>query len=611
MTLNNDQSSVANADSIESSSALSIDIAHTSIAGVKAINEDAVNAHVPMHPNTLVNKGIAFVIADGVSSAEAGKEASEHAVKKFTEEYFKTPDTWSVKQAGQKTLSSINLNLFKKSHEFVQQEKGYLCTFTGVVVKSRTAYFFHAGDSRLYHLRQFNEAVIEADIAQTDPSVSPQTAFKQVTRDHTVKIGGGKNILSRAVGMDNVLQIDFGKIELEQGDMLLLTTDGIHDFVMAADIETVLRSHRTPQEMCNKLVEMAQAQQSDDNISCVLANITSLPKESRDDFNNKLTRLPFPPDLAPGMKLDGFVIEKELFASSRSQVYLVSDPISGEKLVMKTPSISFQDDVHYIDRFIQEEWIGKRIQSPYVVKIIKQNTPRTCLYYLMEYVPGISLDKWMQQNPLPTPKKAIGMVKQIAKALQAFHDSETIHQDLKPANIIIDENNNIKVIDFGSVFVAGIAEIFLPIEHLGALGTATYSDPHYLQGKNTGIQGDIYALATITYELFTGELPYGEKIEECVSAEDFDKLRYRTANSFNPVIPIWFDRALEKGVNLHISKRYTNLASFIEDVTRPNPLFLQDDPSIQNSKGLLFWQLMSAFWIFMLFLVVVLFSASK
>ena len=575
---------------------LKIDFAMHSIAGLKTINEDACNAYIPESIHTLINKGVSLIIADGVSSAEAGKEASRYAADMFIEEYYKTPDTWSVKQAGQKTLSTINLNLFKKSHEFAQQEKGYLCTFSGVVVKSQTAYFFHAGDSRIYHITK-NE--------------SDGPIIKQVTRDHSVSIGKSHNILSRAVGMDNILQIDFGKIEIKEGDILFLSTDGVHDFIDDKLIKTVLLSSEPLEQKSKQLINIATKNGSDDNISCIIGEVKQLPNESRDDFNTKLTRLPFPPDLSSGMKIDGFEVIKELFASSRSQVYLVKDTESGEQMVMKTPSITFQDDVHYIDRFIQEEWIGKRISSEYTVKIISQTRPRNFLYYLMEYVPGKSLDKWMKDNPLPSPKKAIGIVKQIAKALEAFHATETIHQDLKPANIMVDDNLNIKVIDFGSVFVAGIAEIFVPIEHQGALGTATYSDPFYIQGKNTGIQGDIYSLATITYELFTGHLPFTSKIEECVNANDFDKLRYCHADIHNPIIPIWFDRALQKGTSLQEAQRYRSLSEYISDITQPNPDFLKDDPNIQRSKGFMFWQVMSGFWVLLLLLVVILFSQAS
>ncbi|AEB00008.1 bifunctional protein-serine/threonine kinase/phosphatase [Alteromonas mediterranea] len=584
------QSEHTQKDDIINDATLVVATGCASIAGVKPVNEDAVAVHTPTDRHAMSSKGTAVLIADGVSSAEAGREASDYAVKHFIEEYFRTPDTWSAKQAGQKTLTTINLNLFKQSHEFTRQEKGYLCTFSGLVLKSRTAHFFHAGDSRIYRCR---DGVIT-----------------QLTRDHSINIGGGKNILARAVGMDNILQVDYGKSVLEEGDVFLLTTDGVHDFIDEEKLTKLLSDERKPQQQCERIIAEAKMANSDDNISCAIAKVDKLPAESRDDFNTKLTRLPFPPDLEPGMKLDGYRIDQALFASSRSQVYLVTDLETDEQMVMKTPSLNFQDDVHYIDRFIQEEWIGKRINSEYVVKVITQNRPRTFLYYLMEYVPGISLDKWMIDHPLPSPKKAITLVKQIAAALAAFHNTETIHQDLKPANIIVDDAMKIKVIDFGSVFVAGIAEIFIPIEHLGALGTATYSDPYYLQGRNTGIQGDIYALATITYELFTGELPYGERIEQYVNSHDFDKLRYISATDHNPIIPLWFDRALEKGVSLDIPKRYRSLQDYVDDITRPNPEFLKDDPAIDNSKGLLFWQMMSAFWVAMLILVVILFSTT-
>ena len=584
------QSEHTQKDDIINDATLVVATGCASIAGVKPVNEDAVAVHTPTDRHAMSSKGTAVVIADGVSSAEAGREASDYAVKHFIEEYFRTPDTWSAKQAGQKTLTTINLNLFKQSHEFTHQEKGYLCTFSGLVLKSRTAHFFHAGDSRIYRCRG--------------------GVITQLTRDHSINIGGGKNILARAVGMDNILQVDYGKSVLEEGDVFLLTTDGVHDFIDEEKLTELLSDEREPQKQCERIISEAKMANSDDNISCAIAKVDKLPAESRDDFNTKLTRLPFPPDLEPGMKLDGYRIDQALFASSRSQVYLVTDLETDEQMVMKTPSLNFQDDVHYIDRFIQEEWIGKRINSEYVVKVITQNRPRTFLYYLMEYVPGISLDKWMIDHPLPSPKMAITLVKQIAAALTAFHNTETIHQDLKPANIIVDDAMKIKVIDFGSVFVAGIAEIFIPIEHLGALGTATYSDPYYLQGRNTGIQGDIYALATITYELFTGELPYGEKIEQYVNSHDFDKLRYISATDHNPIIPLWFDRAMEKGVTLDIPKRYKRLKDFVDDVTRPNPEFLKDDPAIDNSKGLLFWQMMSAFWVAMLILVVILFSTT-
>ncbi len=568
---------------------LQVDIASHSIQGLKDNNEDAVGFFVPEERTVIEGKGIVLAVADGVSSAEAGKEASNVAISRFISDYYQTPDTWSAKHAGQKILSSINLTLFKRSHEFASEEKGYLTTFTAFVVKSRICHFFHAGDSRGYLLRNGE--------------------LKQLTRDHVASIGSGRSFLARAMGMDNSIQIDYSQFTLETDDILLTTSDGVHDFLSAEKLIELISSNKPCQKRVEDLVHAAFDNGSDDNISAALCQVATLPNESLNDYNSKLTRLPFPPPLDEGVILDGYIVLDELFASSRSQLYLVEDTDTGEQMVMKTPSVHFEEDTGYIDRFIQEEWIGKRIDNEHVVKIIRQERPRTCLYYLMEYVHGISLDKWMENNHFPKPKIAINIVEQVAKGLSGFHQMETIHQDLKPGNILIDNDNNIKIVDFGSVFVAGLAEVFIPLEHEGVLGTATYSDPKYLLGKNTGIQGDLYALATITYELFSGQLPYGDKIEECQTAFEYDRLRYISATEANPIIPIWFDRTLERGVSFDLERRYDNITEFLQDLKQPNPTYLLDDPKVTKNKSqVLFWQLLSGFWVLMLVLVVALFT---
>lgn len=568
---------------------LKLQTALHSVQGRKLINEDCAAVHIPDSEHLLSSKGAALVVADGVSTAEAGKEASETAVGRFVDEYFQTPDTWSVSHSGEKILSTLNLRLFRKSHEFITETKGYLCTFSALVIKSRTAHFFHVGDSRIFLLRDGE--------------------LKTLTRDHISMVADGKPFLSRALGMDNFLNVDYGRIALEEGDRILLTSDGVHDFIPQETLIELLQANKPAEDISQSMIDTALEHDSDDNISAVVAIVDELPSENIDDYSAKLTRLPFPPDLEPGMKIDGYCVERTLFASSRSQLYLVKDENTGERYAMKTPSKNYEEDISYIDRFIQEEWIGSRINNQHVVKVIRQDRQRNYLYYLMEVVTGIGLDEWMELNPHPRPKLAIGIVKQIAEGLQAFHDNEALHQDLKPGNILVDRENNIKIVDFGSVYVAGLAEIYHALEHEGALGTASYSDPQYLMGKNPGIRGDLYSLATITYEIFTGHLPYGDKVEHCQTAFDYDRLRYLHAFNFNPVIPVWFDRALEKGVSFDMEKRYTTIPDLLQDLTHPNPGFLKDDPvEEQKSSTLMFWKLLSGFWFMTFLLVIYLFS---
>jgi serine/threonine protein phosphatase PrpC len=568
---------------------LKIEAASHSIAGIKPVNEDTVGVCVPQDAYQLLSKGVVLAVADGVSSAEAGAEASQMAVGRFVDEYYQTPDTWSVSNCGEKILSTINLRLYRKSHEFQNETKGFLCTFSALVIKGRTAHFFHVGDSRIYLLRG--------------------DSLTQITTDHKASLGDNKTFLARAVGMDNRLNIDYGRVPLEVGDRLLLTSDGVHDFVPSDALLSVLADDKPAAELAQRLVVAAQDNHSDDNISAVVAIVHELPNESLDDYSAKLTRLPFPPALEPGMKLDGYLVLKELFASSRSQLYLVQDEESGIILAMKTPSTNYTDDTAYIDRFIQEEWIGTRIQHPSVVKTIRQPRKRTFLYYLMVYVKGEGLDKWMKANCPPSPKKAIHLVKQVADGLEAFHGNEAVHQDLKPGNIMITDDQQAIIVDFGSVFVAGLSERAIPTVGDGVLGTAGYSDPLYLKGQNPGIQGDVYSLSTIVYEMFTGKLPYGEGIEQCRTAFEFDQLRYIPASLHNPVIPEWFDGALKKATSFDLEERYRTIDAFMHDLLEPNPDFLRDDPVEQRSAStLLFWKLLSGFWFVTFLLLIYLFS---
>jgi protein phosphatase len=412
--------------------------------------------------------------------------------------------------------------------------------------------------------------------------------------------------------MDNHLPLDYGQQDLQEGDRLLLSSDGVHDFLSREAISEILSREGSAEKLTRTLLDEALNHGSDDNISAVVALVESLPSENLDDYSQTLTHLPFPPELEPGMKLDGYLVEKELFSSSRSQLYLVRDLDSGQVLAMKTPSRNFDDDLSYIDRFIQEEWIGSRISSPNVVRVMRQQRPRSALYYLMEYVEGIGLDHWIETHQPPSPKRAILIVKQIVKGLQAFHDNEAIHQDLKPANVLIcdaeSETPRAVIVDFGSVYVAGLAELQRPLEHEGALGTVSYSDPMYMLGKHPGLAGDVYALATITYEIFTGALPYGDKVEDCRSAKDYDRLRYVSASELNPIIPVWFDGALEKGVHFDLEQRYATVGDLLQDLTQPNADFLREDPVAERKDSTeLFWKLISGFWFLTLVLVIYLF----
>jgi len=326
----------------------------------------------------------------------------------------------------------------------------------------------------------------------------------------------------------------------------------------------------------SKIVQFALDNGSTDNITCQVLRIDTLPVQTADEAHQELTRLPFPPDLEPGMILDGYRILREIHASKRTQVYKAEDVETGQRVVIKTPSVNFEDDAAYIESFIREEWVGKRIHNSRVLTVYDKDRPRQFLYYVTEYVDGQTLREWMNQHSQPDIKEVRLLLEQIVTGLRAFHRLEMLHQDLKPENIMIDSSGKVRIIDFGSTKIAGVAEITTPIERIALLGTVNYTAPEYLLGQPGSNRSDIFALGTIAYELLTGSLPYGDALEKTSTAEDVSRLEYRSSTRYNPMIPLWMDRALQKAVEPDPQKRYGLLSEFIHDLSHPNPEFMQD-----------------------------------
>ena len=541
---------------------------------VKEDNEDCMGIAIP-EGNELAMKGAVAVIADGVSTAEAGKEASETCVQNFISDYYSTPDSWSVATAGQKILTALNRWLYGQGQHYIEAHKGYISTLSALILKSNTAYIFHIGDSRVYRLR-------DGDL-------------EQLTNDHCARISGQHAYLTRAMGMDVRLEVDFRRLEVKAGDLFFLSTDGIHDFIKRRELEQCLRKvankELTQQDACQQLIDDAKANESKDNLTCQFVLVEELPEQGLDEACQSLSQLPFPPDLAPGQKIGGYEIESLIHASARSQLYKVSDVVTGELFAMKTPSANYEDDPAYIERFVMEPWIGLRMDNAHVVKVIEPVQTPQFLYYLTEYVDGQTLGQWIAENPKPDVNRVIELTEQIVKGLRAFHRREVLHQDLKPDNIVIAADGQVKIIDFGSSYVMGVHEISSPILRDAILGTADYSAPELLLQEKADFNADQFSLASIVYEMLTGRLPYGHSFEGVTRKSDLRKLSYSPSYHHNVHVPIWLDATLRKALNFNPRLRYDALSEFIFDLYHPNPKFLSKKhiPLIKKNP-LLFWQ---------------------
>ena len=553
---------------------LSISLAQSSDKGIKERNEDFYGAYIP-EDSTLDNKGIACAIADGMGSCANAQEASEHCVKSFLNDYFSTPETWSVKSSGAKVLTAINNWLLSNGNK--DHANGMVTTFSALVFKSTTAHIFHIGDSRIYRFRQNSKA---GDL-------------ELLTTDHRVWISDEKNYLSRAMGIDSHLDIDYKTLAIEEGDIFLMTTDGIHDYLSDQQLKEFLKTDGDIEVKADKIVMHALEQKSHDNVTCQIIKIETLPSQDANEIYNELTRLPFPPHLGPGMTMDGYEILEEVHASTSSQLYKVRDKESGDLFMMKTPSVNFSDDPAYIERFYMEEWAGKRIQSDAVLKIVEQTRQRNFLYFVMEYIDGITLQQWANEHPSPDFEQVIKIINKVIKGLRVFHRLEMLHRDLKPENIMITTHGVVKIIDFGSVKIAGIQEISSPVERIELLGTKNYTAPEYLLGMEGSNRSDIYSLGVLVYNLLTGELPYGDKMSRNLNWRTLNKIKYESSIKHNPMIPLWMDGAIHKAVKKDQRSRYDTFSEFLHDLTHPNEKFMSHSVPLLERNPTSFWQIVS------------------
>ena len=549
---------------------LEIQSGQYSIAGVKPQNEDACGIHVPEQP-LLTTKGIAVVIADGMSGSDAGKQASEACAEGFLNDYFSTPESWTVKTSGQKILSALNRWLHGQGEREYQSHKGMVTTLSALVFKSNTAYLFHVGDTRIYRLRNGE--------------------LELLTRDHRFTVSDEKSYLARAMGIDLRVDIDYKTQPLELDDTFILLTDGVYEFLNDASIKQLVETHSEDLDAAAKqIVDTALGNNSDDNLTCQVVRIAHLPTENVDDFYTKLTELPFPPPLEPGLILDGYKVLRHLFSNKRTEVYLVLDTETDENVVLKAPSVNYQDDPEYINQFLHEEWAGRRIESDHVLKVLEIKRRRTALYYITEHIEGGTLRQWLDDNPRPALSQTRDFIEQIARGLRAFHRLEMIHQDLKPENILIDSHGTLKIIDFGSTKIAGIEEIYLPIDVNNILGTINYTAPEYHTGDRGSNRSDIFSLGVIAYELLSGHLPYGKDL----SARNIKRVRYISVKRYNPEIPLWLDRAIEKAVAINPELRFEKLSEFVYALNNPDSSLINHEfvPLIKRNP-LRFWKTLS------------------
>ncbi|WP_341675605.1 bifunctional protein-serine/threonine kinase/phosphatase [Niveibacterium sp. SC-1] len=504
---------------------LRVTLGHASLTGPRARNEDFCGAATPEGAE-LENKGLVAALADGVGGHANGREASEFTVRSLLSDYYATPDTWSVPQALEKVIGAANRWLVGQSAKR-REAAGMATTLSAVVLRGRRYTLAHVGDSRVYRLRE--------------------GVLTRLTTDHVWDHPELATVLSRAVGLDRHLAIDFADGELAEGDVFLLCSDGVWATLRDARIAELLQRHADPQEAAFALADGAVQAGGQDNASALVLRVDALPTDRLRDQLARVSALPLPPKLKPGQEIDGLIVGPALHESRVTLLYRVRDA-AGRDYVLKT--LREGSDPQDIAALAHEEWIARRVTDAAFPQVIPW-PERGHLYYLMTWHEGETLAQKLARGHRFTPAEIGDLGQRLMKAISALHRLSIVHRDIKPANLHLGQDGRLRLLDLGVAASDGIGLG----EELGEInnpGTPSYMAPELFNGTAANESSDLYAAGVTLYELATRKYPYGE-------IEPFQRPRFGDPvppTRFRPDLPEWLESIILKAVAREPERRF-------------------------------------------------------
>ena len=552
---------------------LKVSIGQYSTAGVKQQNQDFHGVYLP-EGHVLKQKGIACVIADGIGSSNVSHLAAETAVGSFLSDYYSTSDAWSTQTSAERVIRATNSWLYAQTQQSqgrFDKDRGYVCTLSALILKQQQAHVFHVGDSRIYRIRDHE--------------------IELLTHDHRVWLSSREHYLSRALGADYRIEIDYRNIELKEKDIFLLMTDGVYEFVTDQQLLDLILVDADLNQLAKAFVEKALEQGSDDNLSFQVIRVEQLPELNQFHIQQDYV---FPQQLSKGEVFEGYVIDKILHQNHRSCLYLAHDT-QQQPLVIKTLGVDLQQDKYAVEQFQLEDWVSKRLKHDNLMQCYPHNTEKKYLFQCYEYLQGETLAQWLhrQEKPLNLDE-ILPILQQTALALNAMHRLEMLHQDIRPKNIMVINAENamkIKLIDYGSTAVRGLVEIN-PKNANRALGTLAFMAPEYFIDHSPSVHSDQFSLAVMAYYLFTKQLPYGTDLARCNSLKQMKKVQYHSIRKYRPDLPIWLDKILGQALSIEPIHRFEALSELIHNLMHPSKELLNSKPpAIIERDPLRFWQI--------------------
>lgn len=513
---------------------LRFSLGQASQTGPRDRNEDYAGAVTPAGEQ-LAAKGALFAVADGVSGGHGGREAAEMTVRGLLSDYYATPATWEVGAALDKVIAP--LNRWVVAQGAANRDLAGMASTLSVLVLRGTRYLLgHVGDTRIYRLR--GEDLL------------------QLTTDHVWDRPDMRHVLTRAIGLDAVVAMDYSEGAVHEGDLFVLLSDGVWDPLDDLALRDILCEFRGDvQALADELVRKALTRGGRDNATALAVRVDELPVENLDDLLAEGRQLKPPAKkLEAGVQLDAFEILDVLHDSRATLVYRARQRPTGQVVVLKTLQPLLADDPVSCNGLLQEEWLAKRVVSHHFPQVLPC-PERSALYYAMTWHQGETLQHRLSRGHYFTAVEAAGIGCRMLEGLGALHRLNILHRDIKPHNLHAGDDGQLRILDMGVAISPGLGVEAAATD----AGTPSFLAPELLDGAAPSVASDLYSAGVALYHLLTRRYPYGE-------IEPFQRPRFGEPvppTRYRPDLPAWLENILLKACARDPAARFETAEEFL------------------------------------------------
>lgn len=547
-----------------------VDIGHASVRGQRDSNDDFAGA-LRSAPGD-ARQGLVAAIADGVSTAGQGALAAQTAVRSLLDDFFAVPATWDPSVALDRLIAAHNTWLVGHNKRAPLREPPAvaLTTLTALALQGTLLTVAHVGDTRAWRLRG-RECL-------------------QLTQDHAFEQADFRSRLTRVLGLDDAVRVDVHQAELQAGDLVLLTTDGVHGKLNGARIAALAAEHAGAQALADALVQAALAAGSRDNASALAVRVHGLDSAALQDELVRSRTLPVPPAMKVGETLDGLTVTALVEGTGVHRLYQVRRA-DGRLLALKTLQPHRGGDADERATLAHEAWLSARVtehRGDGFVAPQSADDP-SAFYALYDWHAGRTLEQRLAEHEPVDVEEAVAAAIEWLRGLGRLHRLGVVHRDIKPANLHLGDDGRWRILDLGVAVSGQESEAQRGLR----AGTPSYMNPEqWAEGGRADAGSDLWAVGVTLYRWLAGRLPFGD-------VEPYQAGRFRRdpapPSRLNPEVPIWLDHVVLKALAHEAAQRFETAEEFLlaleRGAGRPLPAppatpLLHRDPSLVWKAGL-------------------------